>query len=79
MEKEQIMTFKEVDGKWLRVDSQDQKPPTLAEVLNTINIVLDDDTQFCRIIRYWADIKETITYRAYDGKITISIWQSNIQ
>ena len=73
------MIFREIGGKWQRVDSQEPTPPTLAEVLNSINIILDDDAQFCRIIRYWADIKETITYRAHAGQITISICQSHIQ
>lgn len=77
--KEQTMIFRELEGKWVRVDSRNTTPPTLAEVLNSINIILDDDAQFCRIIRYWTDIRETITYRAHAGQITISICQSHIQ
>ena len=78
-EKEKIMIFREIGGKWVQIDSHDQTPPTLSEILNSINIVLDDDTQFCRIIRYWSDIKETITYRAHGGQISISICQNHIQ
>lgn len=73
MEKIRKMEFRQVGGTWLRVDSREPKPPTLAEILETLNIVIDDDTQFCRIIRYYNNIKRTITYRANGGTITINI------
>lgn len=65
------MTFRQVGGIWQRVDSQSQKPPILADTLKKLEIVIDDNCQFCRIIRYYDNIKETIIYRAYGGKITI--------
>ena len=71
--KDEKMTFQEVGGQWLRVDSRDPAPPTLAEVFNELQIIIDDNTQFCRIIRYYEKYKETITYRAYGGRITINI------
>lgn len=68
------MKFQEVDGLWRRVDSQEPNPPTLAEVLEQLHIVVDDCTQFCRIIRYTDDYKETIVYRVYGKLITIDIF-----
>ena len=68
------MKFQEVDGNWRRVDSQEPNPPTLAEVLEQLNIVVDDNTQFCKIIRYTDKYKETIVYRVYDREITINIY-----
>lgn len=58
------MIFQEIDGHWVAVDSACQSPPTLADILTQLNIVLDDNCQFCRIIRYNGKVKETIEYRA---------------
>ena len=66
--------FREVDGIWRRVDSQEPEPPTLAEFMKSIFITIDDDTQFCRIIRYGHKCRQTIIYRAYTGaKVRITI------
>ena len=68
------MIFRKVGGIWLRVDSREPKPPTLADCLNYLKITIDEDTQFCRIKRYTKDICVTIIYRAYnEAKITINI------
>lgn len=70
------MIFREVDGLWVAVDSAGQTPPTLADILSELNIVKDDNCQFCRIVRYYDKVKETIEYRAYGGTIRINIIQS---
>lgn len=67
------MIFQEVAGVWRRVDSQKPHPQTLADTLEELHIIIDDDTRFCRIIRYIDSRKYTITYRADGGKITIDI------
>lgn len=47
---------------------------TLADVLQLFDVVIDQNCQFCRIIRYDGDYVHTLTYRAYNGaKITLSI------
>lgn len=71
----ETMIFRESGGKWLRVDSREQEPPTLANILEKLNVIIDDNAQFCRIIRYYDKWKQTIIYRAYTcAKITISIY-----
>lgn len=70
------MIFQEIDGLWVAVDSACQTPPTLADTLSKLKIVIDDNTQFCRIIRYKGRIKETIEFRAYGGRIRINHTQS---
>lgn len=64
----QVALFRKVGGVWQRVDSQSQKPLTLAEFIKQLGIIIDDDCQFCRIIRN----NKTITYRAYGGTIEIT-------
>lgn len=68
------MIFRNVRGMWRRVDSQEPQIPTLAEVLEELHIIIDDSTQFCRIIRYFEEYQQTITYRAYSmAKVVITI------
>lgn len=68
------LIFRQVCGTWLQINSPEQTPPTLAEWLESLQIVIDDDAEFCRIKRYFADEYQTIIYRAYNqAKITINI------
>lgn len=71
------MIFRKVSGIWRRVDSPSQNPPTLAEILEELNIIVDDNCEFARIKQY--DKMRAIWYRASAGKITITIWKINIQ
>lgn len=67
------MTFANVGGIWRRVDSPSLEPQTLAEVLKEIEIIVDDDTEYCRIIRYYKEYEEHIIYKTYGGHTTITI------
>lgn len=66
------MIFQEVGGMWRRIDSQEPKPPTLADTLKELNIVIDDKTEFARIRDYLYN--NYIFYRNNGGKIIIEIW-----
>lgn len=61
--------FREVSGVWQRVDSPSQKPQTLADWLTENNIIMDDDTQFLRIVRF----NKTIEIRHYGGQYRCNI------
>lgn len=63
--------FREIDG--LYVDVTNQFAGTLAEFFNAWNIIIDDCTQFCRIIQD----AYVIEYRAYGGKIRINVSPRN--
>lgn len=66
-----IKTFMPIEGIWKDVAGDSG---TLADTLERLNILIDDNTQFCRIIQYDNKICRTITYRAYNGlKITITL------
>ena len=69
------MQFREVAGVWQRVDSQEPKPPILADVLNELQIIVDDNAQFLRVIRYEDGKEKTIEYRHYGGEIRINTWE----
>lgn len=66
------MTFRNVGGQWQRVDSQEPEPPTLADILKELDIIIDDKTEFARIKDYENNLE--IWYRIYGGKITLQIW-----
>lgn len=70
------MIFQEIGGQFIAVDSVENSPPTLADILSQLNIILDNNCQFCRIIRYKGKVKETIEYRAYGGRIRLNITQN---
>lgn len=73
MPHEQIkMTFANVGGRWQRVDSPSRKTQTLAEVLKELEIIVDDDTEYCRIIRYYKEYEVHIIYKIYGGHTTIT-------
>lgn len=76
MKPQEEMIFKSVNGLWVRVDSHDPKPGTLAETLQELNIIIDDKCQFARLYDY--DNNICIYYRAHAKKITITIWKINI-
>lgn len=67
-------TFREVNGLWQRVDSQEPNPLVLADYLENLGILIDDQAQFCKIIRYYVHNKQTIVYRHNGSKITIEIF-----
>lgn len=77
MNKEYI--YRNVSGKWLQINpNAGESAKVLADHLTELQIVIDDDCQFCRIIRYYDEYKKTITYRAYSmSKITITITKTN--
>lgn len=53
---------------------------SLADFLSLLDVVIDDDTQFARIIRYCDWNKTTFTYRAYNQvMVQININHSNIK
>lgn len=69
------MIFRQVGGMWRRVDSQANTPPTLADTLKELELIVDDNAQFIRIKRYYKEFNETIVYKADYGKVTIDILQ----
>lgn len=66
-----VYIFKPIDGVW-RCVSDTTGNYTLADYLRMNNLLIDDDCQFCRIIRpEW-----TCTYRAY-GALRITLTFTN--
>lgn len=63
--------FMNVNG--LYVDITNQIHVSLADYLALQDIVLDDDAQFCRIVRTY--LKTTLTYeiRCHGGKVRINV------
>lgn len=52
---------------------------TLSDVLNLLDITIDVDCQFCRVIRYDGYDRVTFEYRHYnDAKIRININRSHV-
>lgn len=76
MNKEYI--YRNITGKWLQINpNAGESAKVLADHLTQLQISIDDDCQFCRIIRYYDNYKETITFRAYSmTKVTITITQN---
>lgn len=68
--------FQEVSGIWRRVDSREPNPQTLADYLKELEIIIDENTQFARIIQYNENIKRTIEYRAHGNKVRINIYDT---
>lgn len=68
---EEQMSFRQVDGVWRQLDCKSPTPPTLADVLSALDIIVDDFAQFARIIRELPQGREMIEYRAYGGIIRI--------
>lgn len=67
-----------VDGSWRCVTSD--YAGTLAEFLALHQLVVDDDCQFCRIIRYDGKYKYTYEYRAYTSmRISVKLFKTIIQ
>ena len=66
--------FREVgdDSLWMCVSHDLWSGLTLADVLRLIDVELDTDAQFSRIIRFHERTKRTLTIRHYnDAKITL--------
>ena len=61
--------FRKVCDEWRRVDSPSQKPQTLAEWLAENQIIMDDDTQFLRIVR----VTKTIEIKHHGGQYRCNI------
>lgn len=60
--------FQQINGIW-RVVNVSDSTKTLAEFCEELNILIDENAQFVRIVRN----NERIYFRAYGGKITINI------
>lgn len=70
--KVKVITFRLLSGIWRDVSGDSD---ILADTLSRLGIIIDDDAQFVRIIKF----NRVIEYRAYSGaKITISIYESNL-
>lgn len=65
MKNRKIYIFRKVNGTWLLISERNQI--TLAEFLRQLQIVVDDNTQFARIIQVEKGVQTTIEYRAYTG------------
>lgn len=65
---------------WQRINYPAGSPATtLADFLSELDIVVDDDCQFCRIVRYSGKSKTTIEYRAYNSmRVVINIYNTKI-
>lgn len=68
--------FMNVNG--LYVDITNQINVTLADYLALQDIVLDDDAQFCRIVRTFSKTILTYEFRCYGGKVRINVHKRNI-
>lgn len=68
-----IILFRQVEGIWQDVAGESG---TLADTLERLNIIIDDCTEFARIIKY-SENKHApnlqIYYRTYGGSITITL------
>ena len=64
----QETSFFQIDGIW-----QDAFGNVLADFLTRYDIIIDDRCQFARLYDYERMI--SIWYRAYGGKVTITIWR----
>lgn len=50
---------------WCCVNSKDFEDVLLSSFLRLIDIQVDDDCQFCRVIRYLGNTRTTLIYRFY--------------
>lgn len=66
------MIFRYVGGRFVNMSGDSE---ILADVLHELNIEVDEKCEFARFKDYVNN--RSIFYRAFDGKITIQIW--NIQ
>lgn len=64
------MIFRNVGGIWLNIAGDSA---ILADVLDTLGIIIDDRCEFARFKD--TDKNISIWYRRTGGKITITLWQ----
>lgn len=66
-----------VDGSWRCTDSR--YAGTLSEFLSLHDLTVDDDCQFCRIIRYNGKYRKTYEYRCINSmQVRVTIYNTKI-
>lgn len=71
MKQHKEIVFRLIEGIWQDVAGDSG---TLADTFERLGIIIDDNAQFCRIVRYYEKYTEYIEYRAYNqAKVTVNI------